>query len=650
MAICLPKINREKLLNALKTGELTIEKLYKLSDKEAHQLLAKYVGAENATFVNAKFEQAKLSNQKTAFVNWIKKTTSFIDPVRRDMLKKVGNVKKFLEPDAEKGFMEDLAEMKLGFKVSELEAKTLLDMKEKIDEFKTKIPENSPRGSTERMAYGYAIEDFKTFIGERKLGAQSLKFKERFLPQNLWRDIVDIAGISKSLVATLDNSFLGRQGWKTLLDGKYKIWGETVKNSFVNMGKELFTKGKGFFESRDDAVIRTIRAKIWSDPNALNGKYNAAKNGYGLGVLHEEAFPTSLPERVPLLGRVFKAAETAFNGSALEMRHKLANAIIENAEKNGVDMLDPREATARGKRVSSLTGRGEIGKLGVIGEELNVLTFSIRFLKSNFDTLTAHLFDKTMTPTAKIEAVKSTLRIAASTTAILSIADMLGFDVEWDPRSTKSGQICHKNHCFDVTGGMRGLVTLGSRMVPTLHNGEWGFWRKTATGKWIKMGGDKYGEQTALDTFEQFFEGKLSPSAGAIRDIWKGQKFDGEKPDFVNTTIGLVVPISAQQLMEELQKGNDDILIAMIGEMLGFGITDTDLRVSGAKWNKLKNKVDDKTYNQAIQTVTDKFNERAKKLENSFRWSKMNNDERSKELDKIRREETDKIFSRYGIK
>ena len=54
MAVCLPKINREKLLDALKRGELTIEKLYKLSEAERRVLLEKYVGKENATFVNAK--------------------------------------------------------------------------------------------------------------------------------------------------------------------------------------------------------------------------------------------------------------------------------------------------------------------------------------------------------------------------------------------------------------------------------------------------------------------------------------------------------------------------------------------------------------------------------------------------------------------
>jgi len=649
MPVCLPKVNREQLLNALKKAEITIGNLYKLSDAERHTLLSKYVGGENASFVNGKFEQAMLSAQKQAFVNWIKRTTSFTDPIRRDMLKKVENNKKFLEPDEAGRFMNDLAELKLGIRVSEIEAKTIMDMKGKIDDFKSKIPENSPDGSVERMTYGYALDDFKTFISERKLAAENIKLKERLLPKNLWRNIVDLAGVTKSLVATLDNSFLGRQGIKTLLRGDYRVWGETVKKSFEIIGKELFAKSEGWFESRNDAVMRSLRAYIFSSENALNGKYRAAKNGYGLGVLHEEVFPTSFPERIPVIGRVFKAAESAFGGSALFMRKKLADATIKNAERNGVDMLDPKQATAHGKLVTSLTGRGELGRLGAIGKEINVLMFSIRFLKSNFDTLTAHLFDKTFTKEARITSAKSTLRIAMSITGLLAIADMLGFDVEWDPRSSRAGQVCYKNHCFDVTGGMRGLLTLGSRIVPTRHNGEWGFWTKSATGKWTKMSSGNFGEQTALDTFEQFFEGKLSPSAGMLRDIWKGQNFQGEKPNFVNSTIGLITPISVDMLIEELQKGNDDILLAMIAESLGISTTETTMRGYGKKWEALKNKVDTETYNQALKTVTERFNKRANKIQKSSRWEKMDNDERSKELDSIKQEETERIFNKYGI-
>jgi len=651
MSICLPKIYREKLLNALKSGELTIEKLYKLSDAESHALLAKYVGKENATFVNAKFEAAKSSNQKAAFVNWIKKNTTYFDPVRKDMLKRVERNKKFLSAKEVEGFMDDLVQQKLGFRVSEMEAKTLMEMSEKIQEAKAKIPETSPRGSIERFEYGYALGKFQQFIKSRKLAAESIKIKERFLPENYWENIVDVAGITKSLVANLDNSFIGRQGIKVFYNNP-KIWGQTAIKSIELFGRELFAKSpERFFESRPDTVMEGLKAGIVSDPNALNGKYNAAKNGYGLGVLHEEIFPTSIPERIPVLGKVFKASETAFNGSALYMRHKLANAVIAAAEKNGVDMLDPRQATAHGKIVSSLTGRGEIGKLGVIGKEINVLMFSVRFLKSNFDTLTAHLFDKTFTKEARITSAKNTMRIAMGITALLVVSKMLDEDsVDFDPRSSKFGKICKGNICFDITGGIGGLVTLGTRLVPTLHNGEWGFWTKSATtGKWTKLGGEKYGQQDAFDIMTNFFAGKLSPTAGAIRDIWKGEKFRGEKPTFVNTTIGLITPISVDTLIDELKKGNDDLLLVMLAEAFGISPTDFSFRGTGKKWEALKTKKREQIFNQSLKEVQNKFNEKVNKLEGSLRWEKMNNDERTKELSKIKTEETNKIFSRYGI-
>src|SRR3990167_6110511 len=392
--------------------------------------------------------------------------------------------------------------------------------------------------------------------------------------------------------------------------------------------------------------MRAVRADIYSRPNSLNGKYNAAKNGYGLGVLHEEAFPSSLPERIPLLGRIFKASETAFNGSALRMRADLADAIIASAEKNGVDMLDEAQATAFANLVTSMTGRGELGKVGVVGRELNVLMFSVRFLKSNFDTLTAHTLDRTFTPEARKAAALATLRIASSITTLLTVSWLIDNDsVDFDPRSTAFGQIKAFGHRFDITGGMRGLVTLGARLVPTFHNGEWGFWTKSATtGKYTKMTGENFGEQTALDTIENFFEGKLSPAAGMVRDVWRGQNFQGEKPTFVNTTLSLITPISADMLIDELKKGNDDVLLAMIAEGLGISATDTTFRGYGKRWEHLKEKKGDEVYNKSLQQITERFNERADRIRSSSRWERMDNKKQAKELDDIRREETESIF------
>lgn len=649
--LCLPRQVRDKLLGALKSKDISIEKLYSMSDVERNTIFKQYVGEDFAKFVNSEFEKAMLSNQKKSISNWIEKLATVKEPVRKDLLKKVEKLEKILTPDEEFGFLNDLASQKLGIGVTEEEASTILKLKSEIDDLKVKIPENSPVGSEERLAYGLAVDDFKQFVGNLKNEANALSLKEYSQPKNWGKGIIDLAGILKSSVATLDNSFIGRQGIKTLLSGNYKLWADTALQSFKNFGEELVQKSNGFFKERNDAVMRAIRADVYSRPNAINGKYNAAKNGYGLGLLHEEAFPSSIPEKIPLLGRLFKASETAFNGSAMKMRADLADAVIAAAEQNGVDMLDPVQASAHGKFVSAMTGRGDLGKAEAVAKEANALFFSIKFLKSNFDTLTAHYFDKTMTPEAKKTAALATAKIAAHIGAILGIAKMINPDsVDFDPRSTRFGQIKIGQHSYDITGGMRGFITLASRIVPTYHNGEWGFWTKSAsTGKYTKMSQGDYGEQTALDTFQQFFEGKLSPTAGLIRDIWKGQNFEGEKPGFVNSLIGLTVPISATTLIDELKKGNDDIVLAMIAEGLGFSATDSTFKGSGKKWAELKEKKGDDVYNESLQKVTNEFNKEAEKLQATTRFKNMKNEDQAKALDAIRTEVTNKVFKRYGI-
>jgi hypothetical protein len=651
MALCLPKDLRDKFAKALKREDISIAKLYSMDDAERNIIFKQYVGKDFASFVNAKFEQAMLSNQKKALAKWITSTISPKDPIRRDMLKKVDRIKKFLEPVEEKGFLKDLADLKLGLKVTEEEAQTILKLSNQIDEFKVKIPVDSPRASKDRLAYGYALDDFKTFIGELKRGAESLTFKERLLPSNYFTNVADAAGVSKSLVATLDNSFIGRQGIKTLYAGKYSIWANTLLSSLKDFGKELMTKApKGFFRSRSDAVMRSIRADIYSRPNALNGKYTAAKNGYGLGVMGEEAFPSSLPERVPLIGRIFKASETAFNGSALRMRADLADAYIAAAEKNGVDMLDERQATSFGKLVAGMTGRGDIGRVEVFGKETNALFFSIKFLRSNFDTLTAHAFDPTLTKEARKVAAIDTLRIGASIATLLTIASILNpGSVEWDPRGSNFGKIKVAGHSYDVTGGMRGIVILGARLVPTMHNGELGQWTKSASGKYTNLWDTGFGKLTALDYLENFFEGKAAPGAAAIRDLLTQQTFEGQKPTLSSTALNLITPISAEMLFDEIRKGNDDALFAMLAEVFGIGVSDVSFRGYGKKWEELKEKKGARVQSDALKRVTDRVNARNEKLQESARFKKMDNKEQSKAIDAIKREETNKELKRYGI-
>lgn len=640
--VCLPKEERDRMIAALRSKELSLSDLYQMTSAERRAKFQTYLPEAQAKLVNAKFEQAMLSNQNRSLKNWIIQTTSAKDPIRKDFLKRVERNKRVLSTAEEDAFLNDLASSKLGIDVTQEEAATIMKMKEAIDSAKNNIDHASPRGSQSRMRYGYALDDFKQYVGNLKLAAETPSLLERLKPSMWGRDIVDAAGASKAMIASMDLSYSLRQGIKALLSGNVDVWAKSFATSLRTFGKEMVNKSPGLFKERNDAVMRTIRAEIFSRPNALNGKYTASKDGYNLGLLFEEAFPSAVPERLPLLGRVFKASQTAYEAGALRMRADLADKFIEMAEKNGVDMLDEANATAFGHLVGSMTGRAGLGRLEPVGRQLNALFFAPRFLMSNFHTLTAHSFDKSITPEARREAIKVTLRIAASIGTVLATAKALDPDsVDFDPRSTRFGKVKVGDLWVDITGGMSGLAVLGTRLA----TGE----SKSATGKIINMGDGGFGTQTSLDMLENFIEGKFSPGAGAIRDILKGQNFAGDKPTLGNILAGMTVPISVQNITDDLQKGNDDFLLAAILEGLGLSVSRDVLGGYSNQWKQLKEERGAEVQNEALKLLTRNMQIKVDRLQASAKWKRMTNDERNKAIDKIKREETAKIMRRYRI-
>lgn len=560
---CLIKSKADEFLRKIKSRELDVYKLSEMTSAERRAEFMAKLGLDEATAkeVNALFEsKLLLKYQKTGIKNWIEQVGGLKEEAKRDLISRVNRMEKVLDP--EDTFLTDLAEKKLGVGVSEEEANKIFELAEKVENKKALIKEEMPLRSKERIDYGTALSQFKSYIKELKLPSQKLGFKDYLKrPQEI---LYELGGITKSLLSTLDNSFFGRQGIKTLYTSP-SIWVKDFIKSWGDIGREL--KGK-------DAIL-PIESDIFSRPNALNGKYQKMKIDIGIGT--EEAFPSALPERIPLLGRFFKGSQSAFNGAALRMRADIADKLIKVAEKQGIDTNNKEQMEGIGNLVNSLTGRGGIGVLEQAGKQINALMFSIKFLKSNVDTLTAHIFDPKATPFVKKQAGINLLKIIGSIAGILTIARLLNEDsVELDPRGSKFGKIIVGDTTIDVSGGMASLVTLASRLVPTLHNGKWGLWQKNSTtGKYTDLTAGKYGQTTALDVFENFWEGKLSPLAGLVRDIWKGQNYDREKVDIKNSIKNLTMPISTQNFEGFMKAGlsTEKIILFMILDALGFGTT-----------------------------------------------------------------------------
>lgn len=570
MAIfCLTQQAKDKFKQGLKSGEINPEYVSKLSSENRNKFLAKYVGEENSKQTNALFEsKLLLKNQKAGMIAWAKKVAGISPEVRRDMLAKIEKLDSALSQKDETAFLKDLVNTRLGLSFTQEEANKISELSQKVTELKKNASkEGTFNTEKERLDFGMAKVQIEKYINELKLQAKA----PTDIKGKVIEGIKEAPGILKSLQASLDNSFFGRQGIKVLYTNP-KIWIRNFLKSWSDIGKEF----KGM------EAIDAVKADIYSRPNAINGKYDAG--GYGLGVLSEEAYPSSIPSKIPLLGRLFKASESAYNGAALRMRADLADKFIKLAEQNGVNMLSKENAKPVGDMIGSLTGRGSLGKAETLAKELNVFLYSVKFLKSNIDTLLAPAkyagtklaekagiskgYETKGAEFAGKESAKATLRIVGTVALILATAKLIDPEsVDEDPTSTNFGKIKIFGNWVDITGGMGALVRLSARIALGRAKSASGNITEYKTG---------FGARTALDELETFAEGKLSPLAGLLRDKLAGETFMGEPFTWSGAMKNILTPLPVQNATKILQDPKSEFVLgSIILDGLGLSTTQT---------------------------------------------------------------------------
>lgn len=531
----------------LRSGAIHPEKLANMTSEERNKFFESYVGKASAKDVNALFEsKLLLKNQKQGMLTWAKSVAGLTEPARRDILSKIDRMNSVLDPEDKKQFLSDLASTKLGVNVTQEEAKTIADMSKGVEAARTAMAEGG-----NRLAYGRAAVKLGNYVNSLKVHADKLKLGDfKANPAGTTGKVFSrLAGNMKAITASMDNSAIFRQGWKTLWTHP-GVWQKNARQSFTNIVKQFGGK----------EVLDETHAYIISHPN-----YDEAVKG-GLAVTNlEEAFPTSAPEHIPLVGRAYKASEAAYTSFVQKTRMDVFSKYLDIAKKSGVDITDTEELKSIAKMVNSLTGRGSLGKLEPVGNTINNVFFSPRFLKSNIDTLTLHAFDK-MTPFARKQAIKNLVKIISGTAAVMAIANAVKpGSVELDPRSSDFGKIKVGDTRFDVTGGENSIATLAARLLTSSS-------KSTTSGQVTKLNSGKFGSQTDMDVFNNFWENKLSPAAGVARDIAKGQDPNGNKPTVANEAKNSLLPIGIQNFTQTKSDphGGNALLVSIID---GLGIS-----------------------------------------------------------------------------
>lgn len=556
MSFCLPKFAADSFKAKLKDGTIDPAKLAEMSSDERRAHFSDIVGEENAKQVNAMFEsKLLLKSQQQGIITWAKTVAGLKPEVLRDVLTKVSKMTEVLQPEDQKKFFSDLAEQKLGTHVTVEEAGKIAQLAKEVEGAKTTM-----QGGGDRLAYGRAKVAFGNYVSELKNNSDSLTLKERLQPGNYKQNISDLAGVSKGLKASLDNSAIFRQGWKTLFTNP-TIWAKNAVTSFSDLARSIGGK----------QIMDEVHADIISRPT-----YNLMQKAkLDVGSKLEEQYPTHVVEKIPGLGTLYKASEDAYTGFVQRMRADVFDKYFEVAKKSGIDITDTKQLQSIGKLVNSLTGRGHLGETGEkAAAVVNNVFFSPRFLKSNLDFLTAHQFQGDVTPFVRKQAALNLAKVVLGSAGVLAIANTVApGSVETDPRSSDFGKIRIGDTRFDVTGGMGPILTLAARIL-TMSS------KSSVSGNVSKLNSGKFGSQTGADVVVNFAEGKLSPIGSIFKDLLVGQDASGNPVTPLNEANNLLMPLPITNAIElKNNPKSANMLAAMIADALGISVNTYSAKV-----------------------------------------------------------------------
>lgn len=663
---CLLPKRVEQFKKALLGNKITISELLNMSSEQRIKLLEKYAG-KNAKDVNYLFEKKLILKNRTAGLrNWVNK----ISEMGRYSEKRKAEIKKMLDeykakqkerifnPKENEAFLNDLADTAIGTHITKSEAGIIFRLSQKVDKLREKYNDEKGvwKSEKDKIEFGAQKRIMENYVDALSEGRFTIKemLLERYYKgkadymENKAKAAVDlladtirlISRVSVQAVASWDNSFIGRQGINTLMTHP-SIWLNIAKKSFNDFYKAI--KDKKGVNTANDALM----AEVYGRENYLNGNYELTK----LIPKREEEVPTTLLERLPVVGRGFKASDTSFSNSAIRARMEIFDKIYYIAKERGVDIKNTDLIKDYGKLVSSLTARGDLGKIGASGGVVQILLWAPKMLKGEWDVLTGHTFGAGLkTPEARKIARINILKIVAETAAVSAMANAIKpGTVETNPLSTDFLAIKINNTRFKYTVNKASIITLLARILTAKT-------KSSITGITTELNSGKYGSKTIFDVGIDFLANKTTPFTRAVIDRMRGRDFSGKRPTIKSAIYGLTTPISIQNFVEEFYGEDKDGSVAQtISNILDlFGI-------SGSTYT-MKENWEIKDTKEMIQFKKEIGLEQFKKANNEYNkiignkimeltkfdwYKKLNDDDKIKEIKKIKRKAKDFIFNKY---
>jgi hypothetical protein len=341
--------------------------------------------------------------------------------------------------------------------------------------------ETLPKGQLEHLEKVYGLEFIKTIKNTKKGLA------------------LDILAIPKSLMAFLDHSFPGRQGW-IINSSNPEIFAKNLKDATASFWSE------GYFNN--------LKQRVMSDPNFKIAKaWGVEFTDTGMDrVMREESYPSRILDKVPGMVQSNRSFTWSGNAQRLDAWNKYSKWL-------GTDATDA-ELKGLASFINKATGRGNLGNWTGLAEELNTILFSPKLFASRFQV---PLMGVTTALSPRLRAiywrnVGASIGVTVTTLGLLKgLSETPGLKdkiyVETDLRSSDIGKVIIGDTHIDLTGGNGQLIYLLARMAAGTR----------------KSGGSNEYDTTAATELQRYLRYKGAPVASIGVDWAVGKDVMGEK-------------------------------------------------------------------------------------------------------------------------
>jgi hypothetical protein len=154
---CIPKQYAEKILTYVRSGEVNIEKLYKMTSDERREMFSKFSDSiEVGKFLNTKFEEAMVSNSKDSMLKWAKNVFGVKDKegdIYKSLITKIENLGENGAFDIANNdvILKDLVMHKLGVYIRPEEIKAIVEKSRKLEEMSKKFEDVGDLGKEKEI-------------------------------------------------------------------------------------------------------------------------------------------------------------------------------------------------------------------------------------------------------------------------------------------------------------------------------------------------------------------------------------------------------------------------------------------------------------------------------------------------------------------